>query len=795
MAKRYFIIILLLIISTGFSYGQGGVWTWMKGSSTRNSMGNYGTKGVSAPTNNPPARHQATEWKDQDGNFWVFGGYGFAGALIGYYNDLWKYDVSTNEWTWINGPQLFSNMAGNFGTMGVSSPLNLPPARSHGFKWVDSLGNFYICGGSQGPFNGYNDIWRYEISNNEWTWVGGTNTINDVPVYGIKGVAAPTNTPGSRLTGTSTWKIGSEVYIFGSFTQQGAPRNDLWKLNLNNYQWTWIAGNNTSNPPSVFGVKGVASPNNVPSGRHSFTSWQDKDSIFIFAGNSGIQYNSVNQLWKFDLQSNQWTWLDGVQAINPPGLAQAVCQEDSINIPRGRLSNRTLNSINKCTPKMITFGGIYVNSINPFVAEYINDLWVYNNHTRIWKLIWGNTNGTAVPYNYGIKGVSATSNAIPARTDPCMWHDAEGNIWIFGGGANTNANGPHNDLWKFTPDTACLNINSASSEINFQIKDTSICKNETVNITFPQDANVGITPTINVAYDSINHSASFRPNAKETYTIRLTNNETHPCPFDTTISFTIDIIAPDIPSMNDTNICQGSSYQINFIPEANVQITSSGSFIYDQNNHSAIFNPTSSQLYSVNLKSNALAKCPFDTTITFKLDVIEPPTSNFEADLLCDDMASVVVKNNSTHAENYSWYLNGVSYSSNQQPSPIFIEEINQEDLCVSLAVSNHCFSDSSIFCIPSASTFILPNAFSPNGDGRNDVFRIKSIGGQNLDLQYFSVFNRWGQRIFHTYDWQKGWDGNYKGVPAEIGTYYFIIKVNEGSCSKDVKSNVTLVR
>lgn len=69
-----------------------------------------------------------------------------------------------------------------------------------------------------------------------------------------------------------------------------------------------------------------------------------------------------------------------------------------------------------------------------------------------------------------------------------------------------------------------------------------------------------------------------------------------------------------------------------------------------------------------------------------------------------------------------------------------------------------------------------VPNAFSPNGDGRNDVFKVENIGYQGVEE--FRIFNRWGQQIYETVDGTKGWDGYYKGYPADAGTYYYVIRL-----------------
>lgn len=76
-----------------------------------------------------------------------------------------------------------------------------------------------------------------------------------------------------------------------------------------------------------------------------------------------------------------------------------------------------------------------------------------------------------------------------------------------------------------------------------------------------------------------------------------------------------------------------------------------------------------------------------------------------------------------------------------------------------------------------------VPNAFTPNGDGKNDVLRAIVIGFKSFD--YFTVFNRWGQRIFTTSDYRRGWDGTYNGLLQNQGNYVWMAR------GTDYKGNV----
>ncbi len=94
----------------------------------------------------------------------------------------------------------------------------------------------------------------------------------------------------------------------------------------------------------------------------------------------------------------------------------------------------------------------------------------------------------------------------------------------------------------------------------------------------------------------------------------------------------------------------------------------------------------------------------------------------------------------------------------------------------------------------PPCGEFFLPNAFSPNADGRNDLFRPRSICIRDIN---FIIYNRWGNPVFESTDVAKGWDGNTpEGEKANPGVYVYVLKatLNDGSLI-DQKGTVTLVK
>jgi gliding motility-associated-like protein len=85
-----------------------------------------------------------------------------------------------------------------------------------------------------------------------------------------------------------------------------------------------------------------------------------------------------------------------------------------------------------------------------------------------------------------------------------------------------------------------------------------------------------------------------------------------------------------------------------------------------------------------------------------------------------------------------------------------------------------------------------LPNAFTPNGDGRNDVFRIPP--GIDLGLTRFLVFGRGGARVFETADVSQGWDGRLGGVAQPAGIYVWVLEYVDLLTGKSVKATGTVV-
>ncbi len=110
------------------------------------------------------------------------------------------------------------------------------------------------------------------------------------------------------------------------------------------------------------------------------------------------------------------------------------------------------------------------------------------------------------------------------------------------------------------------------------------------------------------------------------------------------------------------------------------------------------------------------------------------------------------------------------------------------------LSVSNAfgC-SDTKSIVVAIRNKLFIPSAFTPNDDGKNDVFRIPP--GTALKLKEFAIYDRWGNKIFSTTDISKGWDGTYKGVPVDGNAFVYTISGADDKGPVFLKGTFTLIR
>ncbi len=151
--------------------------------------------------------------------------------------------------------------------------------------------------------------------------------------------------------------------------------------------------------------------------------------------------------------------------------------------------------------------------------------------------------------------------------------------------------------------------------------------------------------------------------------------------------------------------------------------------------------------------------------------------------------------------QNWYWsFGDGVTSNLQDPPPQSYPPTSTREDINypVELVVENNinCFDTSVNFVKVLYNCYIaVPSAFTPNGDGLNDyLYPLNAYKAQNLQ---FTVYNRYGQLVFQTHDWQIKWDGKINGNPQPSGTYVWILTYTDGDTGKKVflKGTSVLIR
>lgn len=429
--------------SSDSSIGQG-LWTWLSGSNIPGRSGVYGTQGVATSGNVPGARTGATSWNDNDGNFWLFGGFGRgADGSLGDLNDLWRFDG--RNWIWVSG-NFGPGDSGAYGTRGVASAANNPPARRGGASWIDRDGNLWLFGGSRFSVNGpvrFNDLWRFDGA--DWTWISGDDGINQAGIYGEVGIPAIVNVPGARESAVAWVDSGGHFWLFGGagFDSAGTAGdlNDLWRFDGLN--WTWVSGDNSANVSGEYPVEGPSLVERPPGpgGRNGAAGWIDgNDNLWVFGGlgrdGDGTR-GRLNDLWYFD--GSDWFWVSGADTVDQIGEYGTVGVGGPDNEPgsRSAVAHWTDDS-----NRFWLFGGFGFDSVG--ADGQLNDLWYFNG--SVWTWVSG-ADTVHRPGVYGEQGVPISGNVPGARDGAAAWMSRDGDLWLFGG--RTASNLGNNDLWRF----------------------------------------------------------------------------------------------------------------------------------------------------------------------------------------------------------------------------------------------------------------------------------------------------------------------------------------------------------
>jgi gliding motility-associated-like protein len=277
-----------------------GAWTFVNGTPGLNEKGRYGTREQPSETNYPGARYSASGWRDEKGNLWLFGGRGYSSKKdITVLDDVWMYSPVEDTWAWIAGDKS-GDREPVYGDKGTFDKNNTPGSRHGCISWTDNDGNFFLMGGGT-VTDLFSDLWKFDRSNNQWAWVSGSTQRNKIPVVNFNGVPDVNAFPGA-ITLSATWvdDVG-DMWLFGGNGYGGnagsRSLNNLWKYSTAMNAWTFLKGDISTTPTTIYGTKGVPAHDNTPGGTANSMYWTDlQGNFWVFGGRNGSDL--LDQVWK-----------------------------------------------------------------------------------------------------------------------------------------------------------------------------------------------------------------------------------------------------------------------------------------------------------------------------------------------------------------------------------------------------------------------------------------------------------------------------------------------------------------
>ncbi len=669
----------------------------------------------------------AATWIDEDDHMWLFGGIGKdADGRTGYLNDLWKFNPSLKQWTWVGGSSKANGRAA-YGKKDVASPENQPGARQNAASWTDRQGNFWLFGGmgvaekekaENKDDKGEKDI-KDEDKKDKDEKEKEEKDKKDKEEKDKKEKEEKDKREKDKKDKEEKDKRdkdkkdkdkkGDDSTLDTEAKSEEGLLNDLWMYSPTTGQWTLVSGNSTPNKKSK---------NNAPGSRYMSGGWiDDANTIWLFGGSgysSKSDVRDLNDTWKFSISTKTWTLVND--------------DEKETNTPSGRRGTTTWVDKNG---NFWLFGGASRSA-------YLNDLWKYDSKNTTWTFI-----GSAEDRN--------TSTHPPARTLSKGWTDNENNLWLFGGKGYESSNAkPLNSVWKYS----------------LADKAWTLIKGDPSNNPVPSYGTRGRPAETNNPGGTANPALwKMRDGSVWTFGGQSASGYTNVL-WKFAAGCAETITGKIEPS--SARICQGGTQTLK----------ASGGTSYKWMRDGEIFNAQTSATIVVNLPgtytaiiSNGGCSSPVSVTSTVAFNDTASgmrypdikSTADASVELAAKTPGSAYAWSPSIGLDNPNSEVANARLSSSQQ----YLVYITGEEGCI--------ITDTQLVKIENIEMkkVGVPTAFTPNGNGTNDVLRPL---GELSSIEYFRVYNRWGKMLYQTSTLGEGWNGRLSGVVQASETYTWVL-------------------
>ena len=254
-----------------------------------------------------------------------------------------------------------------------------------------------------------------------------------------------------------------------------------------------------------------------------------------------------------------------------------------------------------------------------------------------------------------------------------------------------------------------------------------------------------------------------------TYTYVATGTDINQCVASASMVLTV-AASPLVSASSDITICSGAS----------TQLTAAGATTYQWSpatvpatGATVTASPAGTQTYTV---TGSDGICPGKASI--KITINPPPTVDAGLnDSIISGETYTIITTASQSGLTYSWRPASTSNASTAIVSPLsattYYVKVTDPNECSSLEDSI------TIFVSINCSDVFIPDAFSPNGDGVNDVLELNILNKNCIEYMTFELYDRWGTMIFYTEDINTTWDGNFNGKKKSPGIYVYVFNAH----------------
>ena len=316
--------------------------------------------------------------------------------------------------------------------------------------------------------------------------------------------------------------------------------------------------------------------------------------------------------------------------------------------------------------------------------------------------------------------------------------------------------------------------------------DSTVCQNTGAQLWATGGATYQWTPASSLSDPAIATPIA-TPAINTTYHVVVTG--TNNCVATDSVKISLRPVAVFTVSPPDTT-CLNTSVQL-LATGGDVYLWSPAAMVTNPN----IANPSSAgnadAAYTVLIKETT---CNTSATLTTTLKVLPVPTvkATRSNDINCSINTAQL---SATGATTYSWSP-AATLDNNAIANPVATPAATTQYIVTGTDNTTKCTATDNVTVIVSKGgdpKFFIPSAFSPNGDGLNDCFKVTHFN--YLKSVEISIYNRFGNLVFHTTTDNDCWDGTYKGSPASVGNYVYYIKTENNCEFFFKKGNVVLIR